>query len=148
MHRQSLAAVQRLNEGRGNGATDATDASLRLAAGLTFAARLRGLERIDHAVLSEDGAYAFAVEGALNSPLKRYARVETGAATGMTVGDTFRQLDALHAVQARHATEAPRQPTAELAPEPQVPAEPARLHTRDEDRRRRAAGGCRGRECV
>ena len=49
----------------------------RLASALVVAARTHGINRIDHVVLSTDASKVFAVQGALDSALKRIAGVPT-----------------------------------------------------------------------
>lgn len=49
----------------------------QLAAALVVAARTNGINRIDHVVLSTDASKVFAVEGALDSALKRIASIPT-----------------------------------------------------------------------
>jgi hypothetical protein len=90
---QGVAAVDRLDAGMHHARDIHSD---RLAAGLTLAARQAGLERIDHVVLSDKGDYAFAVQGNPDSPLRRWARIGTSASADVTVGESLRQLDALH----------------------------------------------------
>ncbi|MBB3227115.1 hypothetical protein FHW69_001716 [Luteibacter sp. Sphag1AF] len=56
-----------------------------LAAALTVAARREGMHRVDHAVLNDDATRAFAVQGHLDSPLKRIAEVETQKAVATPI---------------------------------------------------------------
>jgi hypothetical protein len=49
----------------------------QLASALVVAARTNGMNRIDHVVLSTDASKVFAVQGALDSALKRIAGVPT-----------------------------------------------------------------------
>lgn len=96
LFRQSRSAVQRMDAGLGRASDEASE---RLAAYLVPAARQAGLERIDHAVLSEGngkierGQYVFAVEGEPDASLKKLARVETQLATATPVAESFRQLE-------------------------------------------------------
>jgi putative chitinase len=55
-------------------------ASENLTGALAAKAKQDGLTRIDHVVLSDDGSKAYAVQGDLNSPLKKMAEVQTAQA--------------------------------------------------------------------
>lgn len=75
-----------------NGATDATkrlderhgrapdEQSQRIAGAATVAAMRSGLDRIDHIVMNEDGSKGYAVQGDLNSPLKKVAEFDVNKA--------------------------------------------------------------------
>ncbi|MBB3227117.1 hypothetical protein FHW69_001718 [Luteibacter sp. Sphag1AF] len=56
-----------------------------LAASLTVAARRDGLTRIDHVTLSDDASRTYAVQGDMQSPLKRVADVSTQEAVATSV---------------------------------------------------------------
>lgn len=96
LFRQSQSAVQRMDAGLGRASDQASE---RLAASLLPAAKQAGLDRIDHAVLSEHngkverGQYVFAVEGDPGASQKKLARVETQVATATPVAESFRQLE-------------------------------------------------------
>jgi hypothetical protein len=60
----------------------------QLAAALAVAARTNGINRIDHVVLSTDASKVFAVEGALDSALKRIASVPTVEALNTPVAQS------------------------------------------------------------
>lgn len=51
--------------------------SENLAGSLTVAARRAGMSRIDHVVLSDDASRSYAIQGDLNSPLKRVTEIST-----------------------------------------------------------------------
>lgn len=76
------------------------DASERLAAGLTVAARANGLTRVDHVVLSDAtphapaGANAFAVQGQPGDAGHRRAAIATQAALDTPVEQSFAALQA------------------------------------------------------
>ena len=74
MFKQALDAVHRLDaqHQRPSGPE-----SGQLAGSLAVKARQEGLQRIDHAVLSDDASRTYAVQGDLGSPLKRVAEVNT-----------------------------------------------------------------------
>jgi hypothetical protein len=54
--------------------------SHNLAGALANEAHKQGLSRVDHVMLSDDGARAYAVQGDLNSPFKQIAQVDTAQA--------------------------------------------------------------------
>ncbi len=87
--RQGQSAVGALDQGMGR-QSDAM--SERLYMGLLVAARREGLERIDQAVLSENGQYAFAVQGDPHGADRRLARAETTEAVATPVGEHVRAL--------------------------------------------------------
>lgn len=87
--RQGQAAVGQLDHGMGR-QPDAM--SERLYMGLLVAARREGLDRIDQAVLSDNGQYAFAVQGEPHAADRRLARTDTGEAVATPVGDHVRAL--------------------------------------------------------
>lgn len=64
-----------------------------LAAALVVAARSDSLKRIDHVVLSTDNSKVFAVQGALDSALKKIASVPTVDALDTPVAQSTRILD-------------------------------------------------------
>ncbi|MEX1828778.1 XVIPCD domain-containing protein [Luteibacter sp. CQ10] len=75
-----------------NGATDATkrlderhgrtpdEQSQRIAGAATVAAMKGGLDHIDHIVMNDDGSKGYAVQGDLNSPLKKVAEFDVNTA--------------------------------------------------------------------
>lgn len=72
MYLQALQAVHRLDAQHGRAPDQRSD---NLAGSLATAAHHSGLTRIDHVVLNEDASRAFAVQGDLDSALKRFANV-------------------------------------------------------------------------
>jgi hypothetical protein len=72
MYLQALDAVHRLDAQHGRAPDQRSD---NLAGTLATAAHHNGLTRIDHVLLSKDADRAFAVQGDLNSPLKRFIDV-------------------------------------------------------------------------
>jgi hypothetical protein len=77
LFQQARNAVHRLDASHQRTPDQRSD---NLAAALTVAARQGGLNRVDHAVLSDDASRAYAVEGELKSPFKRIAQVDTAQA--------------------------------------------------------------------
>jgi putative chitinase len=73
MYQQALAGVGALDQAQGR-TTDLR--SYNLAGVLALAARREGLERIDQVILSDDASRAFAVQGDIRSPLRRFADVD------------------------------------------------------------------------
>jgi peptidoglycan hydrolase-like protein with peptidoglycan-binding domain len=72
LYRQAFGGVRGLDEERGR---TSDQASCHLAGSLAVAACSAGLHRIDHVAMSDDGARAYAIQGDLNSPFKRYTEV-------------------------------------------------------------------------
>lgn len=71
--------------------------SNQLSGALAVAARQAGLDRIDHVVISDDAKRVFAVQGDLDSPLRRIASVDTVTATHQSMARStamMAQLDA------------------------------------------------------
>lgn len=77
LYSQALNGVRNIDERRGR-ATD--QASFNLAGSLAVAACGEGMHRIDHVVMSDDGARAYAVQGDMNSPFKVHASVDVAEA--------------------------------------------------------------------
>lgn len=74
MFNQALDAVHRVDAQHGR---TPDQQSSQFAGSLTAEAKAQGLSRIDQVVLSDDATRAYAVQGDLNSPLKKIAEVET-----------------------------------------------------------------------
>lgn len=68
--------------------------SANAAAALAQAAHAAGLQRIDHVVLGHDASRLFAVEGAVDSPAKRYVSVDTVQARAQSIEASLRRVDA------------------------------------------------------
>lgn len=73
LYHQALNGVRSIDAERGR-ASD--QASCHLAGSLAVAACSTGMSRIDHVAMSDDGARAYAIQGDLNSPFKRYTEVD------------------------------------------------------------------------
>lgn len=93
--------------------------SQNAAASLVVAAQRAGLSRIDHVIMSEDGSRLYAVQGDLNSPLKRTAEVQTQQAISTPVEQSSREL--AQAGQ-QHASSATQQQQAHEATQQQAQA--------------------------
>ena len=65
LYKQALASVERLDAAQGR-TTD--QVSRQFAGAVAVEAHAQGLTRVDHIVLSDNGAKAYAVQGELNSP--------------------------------------------------------------------------------
>jgi hypothetical protein len=89
-------------------------ASENLSGALAAKAKQEGLTRIDHVVLSDDGSKAYAVQGDLNSPMKKMAEVQTAQA----VNTPLEQSAATLAATARTQAEATQQAQQQQAPKP------------------------------
>jgi len=79
MFSQTLDAVYRLDSQYGRTPDLKSE---NLAGALAVTAQCKGLNGVDHAVLSDDAIRAFAIQGDLNSPFKRYADVDVTQAIG------------------------------------------------------------------
>lgn len=73
LFQQAVTGVGHIDQAQGR-ATDFL--SYNLSGALALAARKEGLERIDQVILSEDASRAFAVQGDMSSPLRRFASVD------------------------------------------------------------------------
>jgi len=117
MFKQALDAVHRLDaqHQRPSGPE-----SGQLAGSLAVKARQEGLQRIDHAVLSEDASRTYAVQGDLRSPLKRVAEVDTAQG----INTPLEQSGA--ALQHTQGTQSPTQQ--QEASRTQQPTQPGMSH--------------------
>ncbi|MGA7439301.1 MAG: XVIPCD domain-containing protein [Luteibacter sp.] len=82
LYKEALASVERLDAAQGR-TTD--QVSKQFAGSVAVEAHAQGLSRIDHIILSENGAKAWAVQGELNSPFKQIAEVNTQQAVSASV---------------------------------------------------------------
>jgi len=94
----------------------------QLAAALAVEASQQGLTRIDHVQLSDDGTRAYAVQGDLNSPLKRVVDIDTAAAVNTSIEQSSAILSARTANSQRPA------PVNEPSLEPAEPLAPPSPH--------------------
>lgn len=95
LYRQALGAVRQLDAQHQR---DSGQHSENLAAALTVAARHEGLTKIDHVILSEDKAHMYAVQGEIDSPLKRIAGVHTSEAAATPVKGSSESLEMLSSI--------------------------------------------------
>jgi len=99
-------AVHRLDAQQGRTPDAQSD---RIAAAVTVAARGQGMQRVDHAALSDDASRVYAIQGETNSPHKRVAEVATVQAANTSIEESSRQWQAM-------ADQGVKTP----APEPQI----------------------------
>ncbi|WP_367382362.1 XVIPCD domain-containing protein [Stenotrophomonas cyclobalanopsidis] len=88
---QSHGAVRSLDQAMGRTPDEMSE---RLSMALLVAARHKGMERIDEAVLSEDGRFAFAVQGEPHAADRQIACADTTQAVATPVCEHVRQLPA------------------------------------------------------
>ena len=74
LFKQALEGTQRLDAAQGR---TPDKLSTNLAGSLAVEAQRKGMDRIDHVVLSDDASRAYAVQGELSSPFKKIAEVQT-----------------------------------------------------------------------
>lgn len=108
LFKQAQGAVHRLDASHQRAPDQRSD---NIAASLTVAVRRDGLERVDHAVISQDASRIYAVQGDLNSPLKKVAEVPTQQAAATPVQASSQEWQALaaerqQAQQAQRASDA------------------------------------------
>ncbi|TCV97218.1 putative chitinase [Luteibacter rhizovicinus] len=107
LYEQARNAVHRLDAQHHRAPDQQSD---NLAAALTVAARREGMSKIDHVSLSDDASRAYAVQGDLNSPLKRVADVQTQQAVTTPVEKSSAALAQTEpAAQPSHEREQQRQ---------------------------------------
>jgi peptidoglycan hydrolase-like protein with peptidoglycan-binding domain len=92
LYRQALGAVRQLDAQHRR---DPGEHSENLAGALTVAARREGLSKIDHVILSEDKSHTYAVQGDIDSPLKRIAGVSTAEAAVTPIKGSSASLEML-----------------------------------------------------
>lgn len=86
---QSQGAVSSLDQAMGR---QPDEMSERLGMALLVAAKGKGMQRIDEAVLSDDGRYAFAVQGQPHAADRQIARTDTAQAVATPVSEHVREL--------------------------------------------------------
>ncbi|UPG91581.1 peptidoglycan-binding protein [Luteibacter aegosomaticola] len=115
LYKEALASVQRLDAAQGR-TTD--QVSRQFAGAVATEAYARGLTHVDHIVLSDNGAKAYAVQGELNSPFKQLAEVNTQQAVSTPLEQSSQQWQ--HAQTQQQAnTHAQTQAQAQAQPTPQ-----------------------------
>jgi putative chitinase len=104
LHRQSTAAVHRLDAGLGR---QRDEDSFRLEASVTRLAKENGLTRIDHVVMGNGNL--FVVEGGLDDPARRIVHMPVQSAMATPAADSFRRLAPQHPQPDSHGAEQVRQ---------------------------------------
>lgn len=82
MYGQALRVVHELDAQQGR---TPDQFSANFAGALASQSRSEGMTQIDHLILSDDASKAYAVQGDLNSPFKRYASVDVAQAVAQPV---------------------------------------------------------------
>lgn len=88
LFKQAQAAVHGIDREHGRVPDKTSD---RISGAATVQARRDGLERIDGAVLSDDKAHLYVMQGSLDSPLKRVAAVPTEQAAQTPIEQSSQQ---------------------------------------------------------
>ena len=112
LYKQALDAVHRLDAAHQR---EPNHLSGQLAGSLTVRAREEGLQRIDHAVLSEDAKRTYAVQGDLSSPFKRVAEVDTAQAVNTPLEKSSAALEQM-ATASSHQQQKPQQAPVQTGP--------------------------------
>jgi putative chitinase len=120
MYEQARTAVHALDAQIGRTPDKQSD---QLAGAVTAEAKRQGLTKIDHVVLSDDGSRAYAVQGDLNSPLKRTAEVDTAKAVNTPIEQSGAEI-AKVATPSPAPAEASQRQTQDAAPPPHGPDTP------------------------
>ncbi|WP_266156579.1 peptidoglycan-binding domain-containing protein [Dyella silvatica] len=115
MYTQALQNVRAIDVEHGR---SSDQKSINLAGSLTAAARAEGLSRVDHVVLSDDGKRAFAVQGDLNSPLKRMAEVNVDQSVNKPLEQSSAEF------QKAGQQQQPSNPQQQQHQQPQAPQQP------------------------
>lgn len=105
LYLQASAALERLGDAFGRG-----DDLQRAAATMAYEARIGGLQRIDHMLLSPDGRRLFAVEGDPHDPSHRRAVADKAQACTQSVQESTRALAQDAPAQAQPAAARPSAP--------------------------------------
>lgn len=122
MYRQALSAVQRFDAEQGRTSDQYTS---NFAGSLAAKGQAEGLERIDQVILSDNRDRAWAVQGDMNSPFKRYAEVDTAQAVNTPLAQSTQAWEQASAQQGQTQQQtAPTQQLAESQPNRQPAATP------------------------
>jgi hypothetical protein len=122
LYRQALGGVRTVDEERGR---SSDQASCHLAGSLAVAACGAGLNRIDHVAMSDDGVRAYAIQGDLNSPFKRYT--EVNVAHSVTIPLEQSGADFVRAA-GEQALQAPVVQPQQQTQQQEVPAQQPAMH--------------------
>ena len=120
MYEQARTAVRALDAQIGRTPDKQSD---QLAGAVTAEAKRQGLTKIDHVLLSDDGSRAYAVQGDLNSPLKRAAEVDTAKAVNTPIEQSGAEI-AKVATPSPAPAEASQRQTQDAAPPQHGPDTP------------------------
>lgn len=88
MFRQSQSAVHAIDAQQGRAPDHVSD---RLAAAVAVSSYANGMTRVDHVVLADEGNKAYGVQGALSSPHKQLAEVNTQQAVSTPLEQSSQQ---------------------------------------------------------
>ncbi len=116
LFRQAQSAVRDIDSARGRQPDAASD---NLSGVLAVTARKEGMERIDRVMMNGDASRTYAIQGAVDSPLKRVVEVDTRQAVATPLAQSSENW---HDVAKQHeqtlAMQATRQDPARSAPAP------------------------------
>jgi putative chitinase len=104
LYKQALAGVERLDVAQGR---TSDDVSRQFAGAVAVEAHAQGLSRVDHVVLGDNGAKAWAVEGDLNSPFKKLAEIDTLHAVNAPLEQSSQRWESLQAQRVDAAQPSP-----------------------------------------
>lgn len=101
MYQQALAGVQRLDTEHGRVSDHRSE---NLAGALVASSLAAGMCRIDNVALSDDAQRAYAVQGALSDPFKRYAEVPVAHAVTTSIAQSSQAIESMQQVSIRQET--------------------------------------------
>ncbi|MDR3444981.1 MULTISPECIES: XVIPCD domain-containing protein [unclassified Dyella] len=107
LFQQTMAGVRTVDQQQGRSSDQHSE---NLAAALTVAAQGKGLSKVDHVVMSDDGSRAWAVQGNIDSPFKQMASVDVAKAVNTPVAQSTEAL----AQTAKVAPDAAQQPAMQV----------------------------------
>jgi peptidoglycan hydrolase-like protein with peptidoglycan-binding domain len=101
MYTQALRVLHELDAQRGR---TPDQLSVNLAGALAAHSREEGMTQINHLVLNDDASRAYAVQGDMNSPLKRYASVDIAKAMAQPLDQSSQAWTQAHQQQLQTPT--------------------------------------------
>jgi hypothetical protein len=121
MFKQARDAVHQLDREHGRTPDRMSD---QISGAVVVSARRDGLERIDSAVLSDDKARIYAVQGAQDSPLKRVSEVSTEQASRTSVAESSQEWQRVAMQAQQQAQQSPGNQVGQsmLPPSPERPS--------------------------
>jgi hypothetical protein len=121
MFRQARDAVHQLDREHGRTPDRTSD---QISGAVVVSARRDGLDRIDSAVLSDDKARIYAVQGTQDSPLKRVSEVSTEQASRTSVAESSQEWQRVAMQAQQQAQQSPGNPVGQsvLPPSPERPS--------------------------